>query len=216
MALVDSNYKYIMIDVGAASSEGDSNTFRNSAFGQLFHSDRIPFPLPENLPGTTTRAPYVLVGDKAFPRELHLLKPYSKKTKTVSEKTKAVFNYRLSRARMCVECSFRIMSSRFRFLLQHMILSPPTATSTIKAAYVLHNFLVQDPFVQASVEKMNTQLQAARRQCNCGMLPFPNLPGYHTSTEARQVWNIFATYFCSKEGFVPWQDKAAHISDLKD
>ncbi len=86
MALVDSNYKYIMIDVGAAGSEDNSNTFRNSAFRQLFHSDRIPFPLPENLPGTTTQAPYVLVGDKAFPGELHLLKPYSKKTKTISEK----------------------------------------------------------------------------------------------------------------------------------
>ncbi len=33
LGLVDSQYKFIMIDVSACGSEGDSNTFCNSAFG---------------------------------------------------------------------------------------------------------------------------------------------------------------------------------------
>ncbi len=44
MALVDSRYKYIMVDIGAAGFEGDSNTFKNSAFGMKFLCDEIPFP----------------------------------------------------------------------------------------------------------------------------------------------------------------------------
>ncbi len=50
MALVNSRYKFVMVDVGAVGMEGDSNTFRNSAFGMKFMNDEIPFPLPENLP----------------------------------------------------------------------------------------------------------------------------------------------------------------------
>ncbi len=179
--------------------------------------NNIPFPPPEDLPGTQTHAPYVLVGDEAFPSKLHLLKPYSKKSKAVSEKTHAVFNYRLSRAQICVECSFGILTSRFRFLLRRMTLSPNIAMTVVKASCVLHNFLVKDnnPFVQAAIQRQNMKLKLVHAR-ETGLLPFPNLPGYHTSTEARQVCNIFTTYFRSKEGFVPWQDKCAHISDLKD
>ncbi len=34
LGLVDSRYCFIMVDVGACSSEGNSNTFCNSTFGQ--------------------------------------------------------------------------------------------------------------------------------------------------------------------------------------
>ena len=111
IALVDSNYKYIMIDVGAAGSQGDSNTFRDSAFSQLFFADKILFPPAENFPDTNNKAPYVLVGDEAFPSDFHLLKLFPKKSKSVPKKIRAVYNYRLSRVRICVECSFGILTS---------------------------------------------------------------------------------------------------------
>ncbi len=49
-----------------------------------------------------------------------------------------------------------------------------------------------------------------------GLLPLPLLPGYHTSFEACQTRNLFAMYFHSKEGYIPWQDKCAHVTDLQD
>ncbi len=42
------------------------------------------------------------------------------------------------------------------------------------------------------------------------------LRGFHTSTDAHGVHNIFAAYFSSKEGHVPWQDKYAHVDDLEN
>ncbi len=96
LALVDSKYKFVIVDVGAAGSEGNSNTFRNSAFGLDFMEDRIPLLTPRDLPCSNIKAPYVLIGDEAFPSGVHLLKPYSKKSKCATEKTHAVFNYRLS------------------------------------------------------------------------------------------------------------------------
>ena len=34
--------------------------------------------------------------------------------------------------------------------------------------------------------------------------------------EARAVRNIFASYFTSQEGHVPWQDTYMHVEDLVD
>ena len=161
--LVDSWYKFIMIDVGACGSEGDSNTF--SAFGQQFISDAIPFPSPKFLPDMQMRAPFAIIGDKAFPSMVNLLKPYPTRSKQATKKSRAVFNYRLSRACMCAECTFGILSSRFRFLLQRRILSPAMATTYVQAACVLHNFLLQDadrdPFVQYMEVKSQTALKEA-------------------------------------------------------
>ena len=49
--------------------------------------DKILFPLPQDLPGSKVHAPFVLIGDEAFPGEVHLMKPYSCKSKAISAKT---------------------------------------------------------------------------------------------------------------------------------
>ncbi len=40
--------------------------------------------------------------------------------------------------------------------------------------------------------------------------------GYHAGMEARGVRNIFAAYFSSNEGHVPWQDEYVWVQDLDD
>ncbi len=114
MALVDSRYRFIMIDVGACGCEGNSNTFCNSTFGQQFLEEKILFPAPRNLPSTSIRVPFVIIGDEAFPSMVNLLKPYPKRSKQ-AKKVRVIYNYRLSWAQMCVECAFGVLSSRFHF-----------------------------------------------------------------------------------------------------
>ncbi len=125
--------------------------------------EQIPFPAPRFLLNTHIRAPFAVVGDEAFPSMINLLKPYPKRSKQATKKARVIYNYRLSWARMCVECTFGILSSRFRFLLQQMMLSPAMATICIQAACVLHNFLVKnsDPFVQQIEVRAHTALQEA-------------------------------------------------------
>ncbi len=65
-----------MVDIGACGIKGDSNTFQNSAFGQQFMQGHIPFLNPQNLPGTNLLSPFVIIGDKAFPSLINLVKPY--------------------------------------------------------------------------------------------------------------------------------------------
>ncbi len=61
---------------------------------------------------------------------------------------------------MTVECAFGVLSSRFHFLMR-MVLSPNVATSVVKAACVLHNFLVKvnDPLMQYIEAKLNADLE---------------------------------------------------------
>ena len=60
---------------------------------------------------TTSKLPYVLVGDEGFPLKRNLLRPYP--GKNLSQQ-KSIYNYRLSRARCIVENSFGILASRYK------------------------------------------------------------------------------------------------------
>ena len=153
------------------------------------------------------------------------------KDKEIPEKMHCVFNYWLSRARMCIECAFGILTSWFCFLMQCMILSPDMASVIVKAACVLHNYLAKgnDPIVQDMEAKLFAELERDREEwrewnyrkhnehdasVNMGLHPVPPLPGYHSGREARQVQNLVATYFRSPDGYTPWQDKCAYVTDL--
>lgn len=56
----------------------------------------FPFPPACALPGLNVTVPHVFEGDEAFSLREHLLKPYHRR-QSVTDKSKAIYNYRLSR-----------------------------------------------------------------------------------------------------------------------
>lgn len=107
MAVVDANYKYMTIDVGAFGGNSDGEIFANCNFGKSWLSNSCNLELPKSqpLPFTNTATPLVIVKDEAFPLKENILRPFP--GKNVSERER-IFNHRLSRARRVVENAFGI------------------------------------------------------------------------------------------------------------
>lgn len=101
-------------------------------------TDSLNIPADSFLTNTSTLAPYFFVGDEAFPLRRNLLRPYSKRSLTNERR---IFNYRLSRARRCIENTFGVMVGRFRIFHRVINAYPETVDSIIKAAVTLHNFI---------------------------------------------------------------------------
>ena len=210
MALADSNYCFTMIDVGAAGSDSDSYVFLNSTLGMQFMSNTLPLPKSKFLPGSKTQAPFVLVGDEAFPPKNNLLKPYSHRSLSDNDIMQRVFNYQLSRARMSVECAFGIMTQHFRCLSYKMFCSCDTALSVIKAVCILHNYLLNEDNLALDVHNDIHKLGKKKKYADSFKL-FTPMSSYHPSQSIVEIRNIFAKYFMATLGEVPWQYRCAHI-----
>lgn len=110
LAIVDANYKFIYIDVGAFGKDSDSTIFQKSDFYRKLENNSLNIPKAQPLPSTESpRMPYTFVGDEAFSLSQHLMRPYSGK---VLSDEKKIFNYRLFRTRRNVESTVGILSNK--------------------------------------------------------------------------------------------------------
>lgn len=103
MAVVDSECKYVLVDVGAEGRLSDGGTFKNCSFGRALTNGTLNIPRVQTLPGTSLTAPYAFVGDEAFQLRKDFMRPYSSR---YLDDEKRVFNYRLSRARYDLVLSY--------------------------------------------------------------------------------------------------------------
>jgi DDE superfamily endonuclease len=138
MAVVDSNGKFMNIDVGAQGRIGDAGVYSNCSLSRALENETLAIPKSDNLPGTDLCCPYMLVGDEAFPLRTFLMKPFHRRGMADEE---IVFNYRLSRARRIVENAFGMLANRFRIYRAPIVLRPCAAKEVVLATTVLHNFL---------------------------------------------------------------------------
>ena len=123
LALVDANYKFIYVDIGQYGSNTDGNVFQFSNFSKLYIDYKLNVPPIKRLPNFPQegKMPHVIVADEAFPLLHNLMRPYPGRSTGNLPKEEAVFNYRLSRARMVVENAFGILVQRWRILIERFL-----------------------------------------------------------------------------------------------
>lgn len=139
MAVVDADYCFITIDVGAYGKDSDSTIFKECPFGKKLYSEQLNLPAPTCLPNTNNSPqPYVIIGDEAFGLHRNLLRPYPGEGLTLKRK---IFNYHLSRARRYVECAFGILANKWRVLHSAILVEPNFADDVVKACCILHNYV---------------------------------------------------------------------------
>lgn len=190
MAICDSNYKFVAVDIGGYGSTADSRVFRASGMGRRLLEGRMNLPPDKPLPGTSgPDMPHVLVADEAFALSKHILRPYAKHN---LNNKKRIFNYRLSRGRRYIECTFGILSSKWRIFHSAMQLKLTNAEGVIQACCVLHNIIREKEGISMEDED---EIH----------LPSVNLCGPRPSYSVLAQRDQFADHFMSPDGEVPWQ-----------
>ena len=212
MAVVNANYEFLMVDVGANGRVSDGGVFGNTTFGKKLKEKSLRVPEPNIISGCTEAMPYVFVADDAFPSLENLMKPFAQKNMT---KSQAIYNYRLSRARRIVENVFGIMSARFRVLLSTINVCPAKASTIVMACCYLHNYLRKrnvQAYIEGGLDMEDEDRQVIEGNWRSDNQPLPLAPCVtpNVTSSAKNVRGAFCNYFNNK-GSVPWQESRIDI-----
>lgn len=137
-AVADAKRRFVAVEVGGRGKQSDGGTFTASTLYKLIENNKYKVPMPKRLTNSDVIAPYVLVGDEAYPLKHYLMRPYPERV--LNERKN--FNIRLSTARQTIECAFGILTSKWRILLKPIETNRKNALSIIKAACILHNVVM--------------------------------------------------------------------------
>lgn len=185
MAIVDANYKFICVDIGAYGKNSDGGIFSNSTIGKAPAANTMNVPKDKYLPGTEILMPHVIIGDEAFPLKTYLMRAYPRPQ--IHDQSKRNFNDRLSRARKVVENAFGQLAQKFRLYNRRIQLKPENADKVILTTCILHNFIKYN-HVHASENTSVTNLRNVPRQ------------GGNSQSTAFHVRDKLASFFDSPAG----------------
>ncbi|XP_037578095.1 uncharacterized protein LOC119460999 [Dermacentor silvarum] len=220
VAAVDSNCKYIFIDVYAESRQQHSDVFESSEFGQALLGGSLDLPLMAPLPSSDEKiAAYTFIGDEACPLRRNLVIPFPAGQ---AKDERAVFNYRLNRVRRCAENAFGLTAARWRVLLRTVHLQPTNADYVIRAACMLHNFLTDlNPQLEGYRDTEDSVGSVVPGRWRQSVEEANGKESHYFPLEAKHVEdadaagsetrNDLMTYFCSSAGEIPWQ---WHLPDV--
>jgi hypothetical protein len=75
LALLDAQYKFIIVKRGSFGKNSDGGIFARSTLGEYLEKGTLNIPQGRELPGTDSVAHCVIVGDEAFPLKTYLMRP---------------------------------------------------------------------------------------------------------------------------------------------
>ncbi|XP_044168370.1 protein ALP1-like [Acropora millepora] len=139
LAVCDAKYCFTLLDIGGVGSANDASILSESNIGRLFEKSPSPSSFLSHSSHGSKTLPYVIVGDDIFPSEPWLMKPFPGRN---LEECHCVFNYRLSRARRCIENAFGILSAKWRIFYRPIKGNVDLVKVIVAATVCLHNYLV--------------------------------------------------------------------------
>lgn len=159
------------------------------------------FPEEKKLPGSTKILPHVILGDEAFRLHTNIMKPYTRSASR-DDKSKSIFNYRLSRARRVTENAFGLLSQIFRVFYQPINVEPSTCDDLIVVACCLHN-LLRDAYLEES-GRAYQEFDSSEPIPTNNMIRITRGGGF-ANADGFAVRDAFKDFF-NNEGAVSWQE----------
>lgn len=136
LAICDSDGRFIYTNIGYPGSASDSKVLTKSCFYEAYKNNTLNLPPTRTLPNDDCAVPPVFIGDSGFAIARNLMRPYADEQVRGHRR----FNYRLSRARMIIECSFGRLAASFPVLKGPLDLEYTTGCTFIHALCILHNY----------------------------------------------------------------------------
>lgn len=138
-AVVDSNRRYLFIDVGGYGSQSDGGTFAASLFYKALQLNKLEIPAPSKLPNSNIIAPYYFVADGAYPLMENIMKPFQGNGRSEEEQ---YFNTKICSARVAVEHAFGFSCKKWHILKTTINKRPDLVVEIVKVACLLHNVII--------------------------------------------------------------------------
>ena len=135
-AVADHRYCFTDVLIKWPGSVHDARIFSNSSLNQQFRDGAIPS-FEKVIVQVEPPVPICLLGDPAYPRLPLLMKEFTNGGKNQAE---AFFGFRLSSARMVIECAFGRLKARFGCLRREMDINLKELPNIINSCFVLNNF----------------------------------------------------------------------------
>jgi len=200
MAVSDADGLFLSIDVGEYGRNSDGRALKESAFGKALFDKQLKLPEPSPLPGEEEVFPYYFVADEAFPLTNNIMKPYPRRQLTNERR---IYNYRISRGRKSVECSFGMLASKFRVLETPIHCNVGRIDNIVQAICVLHNFIrihegkFSEPAMEQDTTNYLNEDQPNQSQRN----------NQRPTNNAIHLRNRLCNFFLKPGQILPWQEK---------